>query len=73
MFGYTGIIKGSKTMDFQALTAIMIAAEANLSLVQEYLGGNYGMVAFGFVIINIFLRMATKHGLGKKMFGKKDV
>ncbi len=73
MIKYTGIIKGSKTMDFQALTAVMIAAEANLGLVQEYLGGNYGAIAFGFVVVNVLLRIATKHGLGSKMFGKKDV
>lgn len=70
---YTGIIKGSKTLDFQMFSAAMLAAELKLDLIKVYLGDYYGEVAFAFLIINVFLRFATKHGLGKKMFGKKDV
>ena len=70
---YTGLIKGSKSMDFQAFTLIMIAAEANLGMIEQYLGGHYGWVAFTFVIANAILRLVTTNGVGKKLFGKKDV
>lgn len=68
---YTGILGGSRTLDFQAFTAVLIAAEANLSFVKEYLGGHYGWIAFTLVAINVLLRFATKNGVGKKLFGKK--
>ncbi len=70
---YTGFIKGSKSMDFQALTVVMIAAEVNLGLVEEYLGGQYGWIAFTLVVANTILRLVTTNGVGKKLFGKKDV
>ena len=63
---YTGFIKGSKTLDFQALSAGMIFLEANLSLIDKYFDGNYSVVLFVVIGINVALRFVTKNKLGEK-------
>lgn len=70
---YTGIIKGSKTLDFQFLTMMFVGLETNLNLVEIYLAGNYGWVSFVIIMVNIMLRFKTTKPLGKKIIGTKNV
>lgn len=63
---YTGFIKGSRTLDFQALSVGMVYIESNLGLVEKYLYGYYSEVLIVVIGINILLRFLTKTKLGSK-------
>ena len=56
----------SKTIRFQLICAGLIMAEANFSLVQEYLGANSNLILFAIIGINVYLRTVTKEALVDK-------
>jgi hypothetical protein len=54
----------SRTIQFNALVAALVAIEANLNLLQPYLPGNfYAYVSMGLVVGNTFLRTITSTAL----------
>ncbi len=59
MAKYTGLIKGSKTVDFGTLILAMGIIEQNLPLVREQLGNYYGFIVMGIGIGVIVLRKMT--------------
>ena len=56
---YSGIIKGSKTIDFGTLILAMGVVEQNLPLIREQLGDYYGFIVMGIGIGVIVLRKMT--------------
>ncbi|GMR16183.1 MAG: hypothetical protein BMS9Abin31_0494 [Gammaproteobacteria bacterium] len=63
---YTGIIGGSRSLDFQAFSVFCIYVESNLGLFEAYLHGYYDVVLTVFVGINVALRFITTTKLGEK-------
>ena len=66
MFKYTGFIKGSKTLDFQAVCAVLVVVESNIGLISNYLGDYSDTVLFGVVVVNVLLRFITTKSLKDK-------
>ena len=63
---YTGIIKGSKTIDFGTFILAMGVVEQSLPLVREQLGDYYGFIVMGIGIGIIVLRKMTTKPLAEK-------
>ena len=63
---YSGIIKGSKTIDFGTVILGMGVIEQNLPLVREQLGNYYGFIVMGIGIGIIVLRKITTKPLAEK-------
>ncbi|MCK5236069.1 MAG: hypothetical protein KAR06_03705 [Deltaproteobacteria bacterium] len=63
---YSGIIKGSKTIDFGTVILGMGVIEQNLPLVREQLGDYYGFIVMGIGIGIIVLRKMTTKPLAEK-------
>jgi hypothetical protein len=61
-----GAVK-SKTMWFNTLTGMLLAAEPALHLLQPVLGAStYGIVSFVLIVGNVALRTITNKALGEK-------
>ena len=56
---YSGLIKGSKTLDFGTIVLGMGVIEQNLPLVREQLGNFYGWIVMGIGVGIIVLRKMT--------------
>jgi len=63
---YTGIIKGSKTIDFGTVILSMGVIEQNLPLIREQLGNYYGFIVMGIGVGIIVLRKMTTKPLAEK-------
>ena len=63
---YSGVIKGSKTIDFGTLILLLGVVDQNLPLVREQLGGWYGWIMMGIGLGVIVLRKMTTTPLGDK-------
>ena len=63
---YTGIIKGSKTIDFGTVILAMGVVEQNLPLIREQLGNYYGFIVMGIGVGIIVLRKMTTKPLAEK-------
>jgi len=66
MIKYTGFIKDSRTLDFQACCAVLVVVESNIGLIGNYLGNYADTVLFGVIIINVILRFITTKPLKEK-------
>ena len=61
-----GTVK-SKTMWFNTLTGVLLAAEPAIHLLQPVLGAStYGVISFVLIIGNVVLRAMTNKALGDK-------
>lgn len=56
---YSGLIKGSKTMDFGTVVIAMGVVEQNLPLIRDQLGDYYGFIVMGVGVGIIILRKLT--------------
>jgi len=64
---YQGIIKKSRTLDFNVLVGLLAAAEQNLPVLQGTLSPTmYSYLFFGVLMVNVGLRFVTKGPVGTK-------
>ena len=63
---YSGLIKGSKTIDFGVVVGILGMVEMNLPMVRDQLGDYYGWIFMGISAITIILRKMTTEPLDAK-------